>query len=157
MRNGETPKEDAERHTRILHAVELREQNMSYPEIAKALGCSVSTAWEYVWTHLDRIDSEATEKLVRLRNKELARIERVVVRLWGAIDATDDGIAVKAATAFLKASERRAKLLGLDMPTKFEQKVSPIQPGEEAGVVREKLVAALAEVDRQLSEHKEMH
>ncbi len=173
MRPGESPKADAERHERIVRAVELRKQGKSYPAIATELGCAISTAFQYVWTHFSELDQMATEQLEGVRKLELARLDKMLERLWVIIDAKPEvvvseedgqlpslmvadcnGDAIKAIIAATKLMERRAKLLGLDAPAKVETKTTPAEPANDAELLAQ-LEEATAKVKARLTEQKE--
>jgi len=132
MRPAQKPNVEAERHARTLRAVELRARGKSYRDIADETGVSVATAYEDVWRHFTELDTMATEKLEQVRKLELARLDRMLERLFGIMDRGNvvdaeggfidvDGTAVKAIIAASKLMERRAKLLGLDAPTKIQE------------------------------------
>jgi Homeodomain-like domain len=120
VRPGESPKEDAERHERSLKAVELRRKGLSYPAIAKELGCSWSTAYAYVQKHFDAIDKLGKEQAEQLRALELTRLDKYIEALEPACTEGDP----KAILAAIKAGEARRKLLGLDAPAKVDHTIT---------------------------------
>ncbi len=121
MSPGESPNVDAERHELIKAAVDLRRKGKSYRDIATEQKCSVSTAFQRVWAHFSELDQMATEQLEGVRKLELARLDKMLERLCGIMDVGgDDEMAIKAIGAATKLMERRAKLLGLDAPTKVD-------------------------------------
>lgn len=101
---------------RELRALELRKAGASYAQIAEVLGISRSAAHKAVARALDKVIAEVRENADRLRALELERLDHLSRELWrqalkghlGAIDR------------LLKVMERRAKLLGLDAPTKAD-------------------------------------
>lgn len=136
MRPGQ-PNLSPERHERILKAVALKLRGKSYRAIASDLGVSVSVAFDDVWHHFSEVDKLATEKLEQIRKLELARLDVMLEKLFDIVDREAverlnskgepsgetvdvDGTAIKAITAAAKLMERRAKLLGLDAPTKVQ-------------------------------------
>ncbi len=99
----------AARAERAAQALELRARGLRYRDVAAALGCAVSTAYELTQQALAMVLREPTEALVAL---EVERLDAVLRVLWprvlrGHLGAIDRWLAV---------SERRAKLLGLDRP-----------------------------------------
>jgi len=121
------------------HAVELRRQNLSYRQIAVELGYrSVSNAWEAVQRGLlDAIREPADQ----VRHLELERLDALAQVAWRVLadrhyavaaggkvalhpetgaPLIDDGPTLAAIDKLLRIQERRAKLLGLDAPTKHE-------------------------------------
>lgn len=99
---------------RQIEALSLRRRGLSYRAIAEKLGVNVRTAFKDVNDELKRLAAERDTDLVAEREIDLVRIDRILERLDTWIEA---GSPVSV-TAYLKAMERRAKLLGLDAPTK---------------------------------------
>jgi len=96
---------------RAAGAIELRKQGLSYREIAERLGYRTPQgAWTAVKRSLDRLVSEPAHEL---RLIELARLDALTAALWPR--ATADPPDIKAINAFLRVSERRAKLAALDL------------------------------------------
>lgn len=95
-------------------AFALRKGGASYPEIAEALGVSVSTAHGYVKDTLGQLQTETREDAEQIRDLELMRLDSMWMALApsiakGHLQAIDKGI---------KIMERRSRFLGLDMPVK---------------------------------------
>lgn len=98
---------------RVAKALNLRRQGYSFGEIAKELGWRTrQAAFEAVSRALADTVSEPAEDVRKL---ELMRLDRLEQLLWPRAEAGDP----KAVTGLLKVQERRAKLLGLDAPTKL--------------------------------------
>lgn len=98
---------------RIAKALDLRRQGCSFGEIAKELGWRTrQAAFEAVSRALADTVAEPAEDVRKLELMRLDRLERL---LWPRAEAGDP----KAVTGLLKVQERRAKLLGLDAPTKL--------------------------------------
>lgn len=103
--------ETAQRHAKWL---ELKVAGKSFEAIAKLYGVTDSTVHEAVTRRLrETIKTPADE----LRTLELARLDAQLERLLKAIEDSK-GLNAAAESLFLKESERRAKLLGLDAPAK---------------------------------------
>lgn len=129
---GESPRPDdparpphpgeAERmYERRRKVFELRCIGMSYPQIATALGCGVTTAWEDVQAELHECIRQNGTNIDTIRQMEIERCHAVMVAMWPKVRAGGE----KAATAYLKAMERLARLQGLDTPVK----IAPTNPG----------------------------
>lgn len=158
-------------HERMLMAVDLRLQRKTFAQIAAALGyASASGAQKAVETMLERSAQEST---TAARALEIERLERLRARLepraFGEArpvvveDSKGRGVAAMtqetATDRWLKASERLARLRGLDAPAKVDARVFSYteQDVEDIvtrcrAVVRDELTtrfgpAAAAEVD----------
>jgi len=138
--NHHTEAEHAEKVARQQKALDYRVTGMTYQQIADALGVTRPTAWKYVAAALDEVAKETFAKAAQLRELELARLDHlqreaerilrskhVYVTQGGKIvydgeeRLNDDAPTMQAINTVLRIMERRAKLLGLDQPTKIEQ------------------------------------
>ena len=99
--------------------VDLRKAGRSYDEIARAVGCSRSMAHKAVTIALREIADKTSESADELRTLELARLDALLVALWPAATSGD----CRAADRVLRISERRSKLLGLDIPVRAEAEI----------------------------------
>lgn len=113
----------------------LRKRGMNYRDIAAAVRLAVTQgavtfgiwdnyderdAWKDVWTELKRVREVASDDADALRTLELERIDTALSRVWARIENEKDARSQDGAIlTFLRLSERRAKLLGLDAPTKI--------------------------------------
>lgn len=111
-----------QRQININIALDHKLEGMSYRAIAKVMGVHRCTASSYVKEAIKVIQEEYTEKADVLVTLEREKLDLLEV---GLIKATREGD-VKAATAMLKIMERRAKLLGLDEPSKSEVKLDTV-------------------------------
>ena len=106
--------EDIKRMETEWQCVELRKAGVSYENIAKKLGLgNASCALQMVRRALSRVDTEATKDL---RDLETRRLDDMLFSIWGHVRKGHFGAIEKA----LKIMERRARLLGLDSPVKFD-------------------------------------
>lgn len=112
-----------QKQVNIGKALEYRLKGLSYREIAEVMGIDRSVAFRYVKEAIKTIQDKYTEKAKALVTLERQKLDRLEV---GLIKSTREGD-VKAATAMLKIMERRAKLLGLDEPSKSEVKVDAVE------------------------------
>jgi hypothetical protein len=98
---------------RADQALDLRIAGATYRQIAAQLHCSAKTAYFDVQTALGALDAVIAKKAERVRDLEVARLDRLNVALAAGIKAGNPG----AIFAAVKIMERRAKLLGLDAPS----------------------------------------
>ena len=112
---------------RITQAEELRRQALtlrrggaSFLSIANQLNCSKSTAHKAVSTALAALREENRKLALELQTLEADRLDTMQLGVWN--DAVRGNI--PAIQTVLKIMERRAKLMGLDAPTK----VAPTSP-----------------------------
>lgn len=96
-------------------AVQLREAGLTFQQISEQVGCSVSRAHQYVENELDRLNEKASESAETLRRLEAERLDRATTGIWSHVKRGD----YKAIDRLIKIMERRAKLFGLDGPTKL--------------------------------------
>lgn len=111
-----------QKQVNINTALDFRLKGLSYRAIAKEMGVNPGTAHRYVQESIKVIQDEYTEKaeiLVTLERQKLDRLEVGLIKLARKGD-------IRAATVMLKIMERRAKLLGLDEPSKSEIKVDAV-------------------------------
>jgi hypothetical protein len=101
---------------RQLQSLELRKNGMSYRAIGERLGVSHVQAYNDVHDELKRLASQVTDKTTELRQLELERLDMLLNGLWPMAAVGNTG----AVMSWLKVSERRAKLLGLDAPTHIQ-------------------------------------
>lgn len=99
---------------RQIQAFELRKQGFSIRAIADRLKVSVGTAFNDIQDELNRLAELKAENAEEVRTLELERIDMLIKGLSPMAMVGNVG----AVTAYLKCLERRAKLLGLDAPTK---------------------------------------
>lgn len=130
-RPGMTDEERAEETVRML---QMRQMGASYESIARHFRLNRKTVWERVTEYLrDMPADEATT----LRMMESRRYDEYERRLQDGIVAGD----VRAITAAIRLSERRCRLLGLDMPVQHEVSVDA-----ETQVLAGQVVAALGKL-----------
>ena len=99
---------------RQRQALQLRQAGVAYEDIAQRLGYSGrSSAWRSVMAALKHTLQEPADEV---RTLELARLDRLLLGLWPQAAAGNQGAVDRA----LRIMERRAKLLGLDAPTRQE-------------------------------------
>jgi hypothetical protein len=99
---------------RHLQALELRKAGISYARIAEALGFnSPQAAWKAVNSALKKTVQEPADEL---RTLEVERLDAAAAAIYPSVKQGQYG----AIDRWIKIMERRAKLLGLDAPTKTD-------------------------------------
>lgn len=117
---------------RQMTALDLRISGLSYRAIADKLSKPDSTIshvqiYRDVENELARLAGLRDDKTETLRELELQRLDKIINSLDSWVASGNVG----AVNAWIKASERRSKLLGLDAPTKHE--VGWREAAEQAG------------------------
>ena len=110
---------------RWLEALELRKKGQTFEAIAETLEyAGPSGAYKAVMSALKEAFSEPVEEM---RLLEAARLDAMQEKISGNIGpGKDDGLPV--VDRLLRIMDRRAKLLGLDMPVKQELEVTQKGP-----------------------------
>ena len=96
---------------RRLIALELRKAGATYQKIAEHLGVPLTTAAYYVTSAMRALVAEPAREL---RDLEVARLDDMLLSVWPQVRQGNLG----AIDRVLRIMERRAKLLGLDAPTR---------------------------------------
>ena len=89
---------------------------LSYREIADAMGVSVASICRDANLILDRMKEEQITALVKARTIDARRLDRTLNAIWPDVQKGD----LPTIDRFLRLMERRARLLGLDAPTRTE-------------------------------------
>ena len=87
----------------------------TYREIKKLIGCSMGTISSDMKAMMEKWNAEQVQNLDDWREIELKRLDAALNAIWPSVLAGD----LKANGAFVRLSERRAKLKGLDAPSKI--------------------------------------
>jgi len=110
-----------EAHTRQLQALELRKAGVTYEGIAKQLGYkSPEAVFQAVKAAMK---SSLNEPANEIREMEVKRLDDMLLAMWPQVKNGNQG----AVDRSLRIMERRARLLGLDAPTK----IAPTDPTGE--------------------------
>ena len=102
---------------RLVHqtqALQLRVHGHTLRQIAKALECSLTQAHRLVTAAMAAERASISETKADYVELELSRLDKYLAVLAKKIEGGD----VKAVDTALRVADRRAKLLGLDAPTK---------------------------------------
>jgi hypothetical protein len=170
-RPNSAPRVDAAE--RDARALELRAAGANFRQIADRLGVSVSTAWKCVDRGLAATRHEPAAKLRALERERLDRLTvqavqvlqaRHVVVSGGKIIVGDDGRplvdhgpTLAAINTLVRLMERRARLEGLDEPTRADITAKVHAEVYSVGALDrqlEQLTAELAEQDPEWGEHE---
>ena len=112
---------------REVEALNLRKSGATYDQIGKALGITTQGAYRAIIRSLNRLNEQNRESADELRRLEVERLDRMLAAIWGQVLNGNQGAVDRA----IKIGERRAKLLGLDAPTRADitsnnDKITPI-------------------------------
>jgi hypothetical protein len=114
--------ETLEKERKVL---EYRRCGLTFELIAERLGyASASGAHKAYLSACNRI---VYEDVVEVRKSEMDRLDIAQAAIWGDLTDTvnvDANTRARLVLALIKIMERRARLLGLDMPTKAQVEVS---------------------------------
>ena len=126
---------------RRVKALELRKLGFTYRRIGEQLGVTESAAHKMVTTSLRELNEKSAENAEELRRLELERLDEWLLRIAQEIK---DGKALGAIDRGIRIQARRAKLLGLDAPTKvemsdhdkhlFEEVIQAAEAGDELAI-----------------------
>ena len=109
-----------EAHERRQTALALRRRAFTYRRIAAEMGVSEASAYNYVkdaYAELNRVQNESAEAL---REQELDKLDELEQRLSDLLPDAEADAVTKLTGQLLRIAERRAKLLGLDAPTRTQ-------------------------------------
>lgn len=130
---------------RRAKALELRKAGGSYRAIARALGVPLSTAWGDVQAELGALRDLAAKLAEDVRELELRRLDDWTTGLTPKARKGDH----MAVNALVRIQERRARLLGIDAPTK----IAPTEP--DGSPLQLRSVSVTAALDRMPEELRE--
>lgn len=103
---------------RRYQAVQLRQKGLSYRRIAERLGCSKSVVAKDIKREIQELKSLTRAEVEELRQLELERLDTAQQFVSNELNNGNDVLA--AVDRWLKISERRSKLLGLDAPIQVQ-------------------------------------
>lgn len=129
---------DTVNQERDARAWALRMSGATYTEVGQALGVSKQRA-EQICKRMHRVHAPTSEQVEAHRELDLMRLDRILRAVWPDALKGNQG----AVDRVLRIQERRAKLLGLDAPSKSEVGGPGGGPVEIAGA-KEALAALLA-------------
>lgn len=122
---------------RERHAIDSRRQGLTYDQIAQSMNLSGrGAAWKIVQRGLERGVVESAEDL---RVLESHRLDAMQLAIWEKCMHGD----LKAIDSALRIMERRARLFGLDSPSKISAQIIDYGGGAEIDFEVARLVALL--------------
>lgn len=126
----------AEQRGRRAEALSLALAGFSHEQIAERLGISEEGVDDLLDRTLGRVANRHADKLRELEN---ARLDRVQAGIWTQVISGD----LKAIDAFLRISARRARMNGLDEPTKVNLSINVRAEMEQALAALESTVLGM--------------
>ena len=132
MKQGKAKGHEVVIALRQQRAMDMRMLGFSYRAIAKDCGVNEATSYKDVQSALSSLDKVKKDTAEKMREMELVRLDHMTQRLAGDVNKGD----TKAILAEVRIMERRAKLCGLDEPTKAEM-VGPIKFTLDIGTLGE--------------------
>lgn len=127
---GRTRQQREQQKARRARAVSFRLAGMTYSQIGEQLQVSEQRARSLVTHSLDRTEQHTADQMREVENQ---RLDRAQAAIWPRVLRGDD----KAVNLFLQISDRRARLNGLNAPTKIDLSMS----------VKHEMVEALEELE----------
>jgi hypothetical protein len=122
-----------------LRALELRKCGATFAEIGKSLEISTQRAHKIVMEELERLALLRLGNADELRRLELERLEMASIPVVSKVKQGD----LQAAMVWIKLSESRRKLLGIDAPARQEisgPEGGPIEVNDAREALRAKLL-----------------
>lgn len=120
MARSKTHQSRIEKAEKQKKALNLRRAGLTFQEIGDTIGCTRGYAYKLVSRALQEYRTETEEAVKDLRATECARIDQVLRGIWPkAINGN-----LGAIDRFVKLTDQRAKLLGINAPTK----IAPTDP-----------------------------
>lgn len=102
-------------------AVALRMQGYTYYQIGQKLKVSHVVAWQYVHDAMIADRKEIAEDGAKIRDMEVGRLDRMLEKLWPRREEA------RVSDTILRLMDRRAKLLGLDLPSTVNVNVTGLE------------------------------
>jgi hypothetical protein len=120
-----------------IKVLELRRAGLTWQRIAEEVGYADHTGAYAAYKRA--IKRTMRQPADELRTQELDRIDRLQLAAWPSAMDGD----TKSILTIIRLMERRAKLLGLDMPIKIEQEITTWEGGESIDRAVKDLAALL--------------
>ena len=137
VKTAENAENDAE-------ALRLRSEGLTYREIAQRLGINSSTAYRRVENALRAIPADGVEEMRQLEGE---RLDKLHAALWERALEGD----LSAIDRLLTISARRAKLYGLDAPTRQINELQSFSTAEISAEVRRLELLLMQDDEREVS------
>jgi hypothetical protein len=100
-----------------IQVMDLRQAGHTWDQISKALGYKDPMASRRIFQ--GAFAKAVIPKIEEVRSIESNRLDKITLILWPLVEQGD----IKAIETVIKLMERRAKMLGLDAPTRIHQEV----------------------------------
>jgi hypothetical protein len=143
-------------------AAEMRSRSLTYQQIGDQLGMTRQAAHQAVQRAIAEIPKEGTDAALHLELDKLDLLERQLFGIMGkkhlrtsttgkvveheGSPVYDDGPVINAISGLLKVGERRARLLGLNAPTKVSQDVTIYDVERDTAIIIEAQLRALRSI-----------
>jgi hypothetical protein len=101
---------------RAAKALEMKRDGATYDAIGKKLGITRQAAWKLIQNRFADIRKQTEESAEDVRDQQLMRLDGFLFALRGKVKRGDP----RAIDSALRIEDRRAKLLGLDAPSRTE-------------------------------------
>lgn len=112
---------------RAAAAVRMRTEGLSYRDIAAELGfTSENAANKAVLSLINRTETEAVTTLRDLEGLRPDHLWRKTIRGIEQSEQTEQGVSAPLIGAAVRISERRARLLGLDIPARMDLRTETV-------------------------------
>lgn len=138
MSKSKTGRITAEMLLKQTQALQLRAHGHNYRGIAKALGCAPDTAHRLVTSAMAAERETISQAKADVVEMEILRCDTYLQAIAKKIQSGD----VRAIDTALRVAERRARLLGLDAPTK----IAPTTPDGQGLYSPEQILRAADEI-----------
>lgn len=121
LRNGRDKRVRKNEEAYILKqqmaAFKLRVAGTSYRKIAKELNVGLRTAWKYVQAAMEELRIETKQSVEETRELDLIALDELQSIMFKSVRKNKSK---RGVDRIIKIMERRAKLLGLDAPTRID-------------------------------------
>ena len=133
------PPEQFDKENKVL---ELRRSGETWERIAVAVGYANASGTQKAYARVvSRVQRESVDEI---RDLELDRLDRIQRAFWTPAIVDRDK---RAAEVVLKVMDRRAKLLGLEAPTKVQAEVVNYDGNYDYNEDIERIIGLLSTVD----------
>lgn len=121
---------------RIKEAFKLRQAGYTQQEIADQLGIHQTVVSDYLKDSYEKLREEQAEESKHYARLDMSRLDNLLKALQAGVERGES----RAISTAIKVLERRAKLLGLDAPTKQQVEINTAKSAED---IERELKAAL--------------
>lgn len=121
MANSKKPQVSQQTQDRRSEIWRMRMTGATYEQIGKAFGITRQAVHKHIRLTLEQLNEERLENAQQYRDAELARLDDALRIVYSSLPSSKDGRWIenehllKAVDRIVKISERRSRLLGLDL------------------------------------------